>query len=113
MWIPSALPNGSFRFRWASETKPLESRGISRFGQIVDLSLSIKMQTYAPKDLLQHEIFYLGKCLAYMVVRHYAEIDYSRLSRILRVPVEEPLCEIDASRLYNLVYETAWQAGLR
>jgi hypothetical protein len=71
------------------------------------------MQTFAPKDLLSHEAFYLGKALAYMVVGHYAEVDYSRLSRILRAPVAEPLCEIDARRLYDLTYQTAWQAGLR
>jgi len=71
------------------------------------------MKTFAPEDLLQHEAFYLGKCLAYMAVEHYAEIDYSRLSSILRAPVTEPDSETDASRLFDLVRETAWNAGLR
>jgi hypothetical protein len=71
------------------------------------------MQTFAPKDLLPHEIFYLGKCLAYMTIDAYAEVDYSRLSRILRAPVTEPDSETDARRVFELVRETAWQAGLR
>jgi hypothetical protein len=71
------------------------------------------MKTFAPKDLLPHEVFYLGKCLAYMAVEHYAEIDYDRLSRILRAPVTDPDSDTDARRIFELVRETAWQAGLR
>jgi hypothetical protein len=71
------------------------------------------MKTFAPKDLLPQEIFYLGKAIAYMVMNAYAEVDYYRLSRILRVDVTEPDSETDASRLFDLVRETAWNAGLR
>lgn len=71
------------------------------------------MKTFAPKDLLPHEHFYLGKAVAYMTLDAYAEIDYDRLSHILRAPVTEPDSETDASRIFELTRETAWNAGLR